>query len=263
MKQKSLFIVSPIVLAAAIIFALVKIGRHERSQNEMISNLTEEVRVLSHKLNGMTGGVEWPEDSFNYLAIGNSLTVHGVTTFWWNECGMAASKDEKDYFHLVTSGLEKKAGNVYSVRFNFGAWEIQAHDRDETLVSLDKYLSPKIDLVTVQLAENVTNLDTYEKDYVSLLTYLKTYCPKARILVVGDFWSRENRDQLKEQACKECGVEYISLEGIKDNNDYFCGLGTTVYDDDGNPHVVEHGGVAAHPGDTGMEAIADRILKAL
>ena len=118
------------------------------------------------------------------------------------------------------------------------------------------------DTLDPQLAENASNLDTYKEDYVSLLKYLKTYCPNARILVVGDFWENGDRDSLKEQACRECGIEYVSLEGIKGNKDCECGLGTAVFDSEGRPHIVGHEGVAAHPGDSGMAAIAGRILEA-
>ena len=36
-----------------------------------------------------------------------------------------------------------------------------------------------------------------------------------------------------------------------------------VYGNDGQEHTVDHRGVANHPGDKGMQAIADRIIEAL
>ena len=176
---------------------------------------------------------------------------------------MAATEEEKDYFHIVSNQIEQQLGAVFSFPMNFSVWETQYHDRDETLEFLDKYLAPEIDLITVQLGENAFNLNTYKQDYSSLLSYLRKSCPKARILVVGDFWTYQDRDGLKEQACAEVGVEYVSLMGIKDNKKYQCGLGSTVFDADGKPHIVEHEGVASHPGDKGMAAIADRILQAV
>ena len=128
--------------AAALVAVLVVAGfsvfgifRHERRQTEVITRLSEEIRVMSHKLNGIAGGPEWPEDTFNYLAIGNSLTLHGITSFWWDNRGMAASKTEKDYFHIVSRQLGDRIGKVFSVPYNFSMWEVQAHDRDELAVA--------------------------------------------------------------------------------------------------------------------------------
>lgn len=100
-------------------------------------------------------------------------------------------------------------------------------------------------------------------DYESLINYIKERCPNARILIIGDFWTNSNRDELKKEAAENSGVEYVSLEGIKDNSAYYAGMGTTVYDEEGNPHQIDHEGVALHPGDMGMAAIADRIISAI
>ena len=118
-------------------------------------------------------------------------------------------------------------------------------------------------MITIQLAENASILTTYEDDYVSLLKYVKEKAPNARILVIGDFWKYQNRSELKERAVIRANAEYVSLDGITDNEDYYCGKGAIVYDKDGNEHIVEHGGVAIHPGDKGMEAIAERIINKL
>lgn len=59
----------------------------------------------------------------------------------------------------------------------------------------------------------------------------------------------------------ECGVKYVSLDGVKDNSLYYVGIGTEVEDSEGNKHSIEHDGVAIHPGDTGIEAIAERIIE--
>ena len=58
-------------------------------------------------------------------------------------------------------------------------------------------------------------------------------------------------------------VTFISLYEIKGNPEYQCGLGTIVYDSYGNQHIVEHTGVAEHPGDKGMQYIANQIISEL
>ena len=65
---------------------------------------------------------------------------------------------------------------------------------------------------------------------------------------------------MKRRASEKMMVEYVSLEGVKGNPEYYCGMGTVVYDEEGNEHLVTHDGVAVHPGDRGMQAIADRVI---
>ena len=187
--------------------------------------------------------------------------MHDYADYWWNnEAGMAASVPEKDYFHLVTEGIKKHEEDVTSYAYSFITWETLASDRAETLCLIDKYLSDKLDLVTIQLGENATDLSTFESDFEYLISYIKDKAPNASIYVIGDVWSYEDRDEQKEKAAKEMNVTYISFDEIKDNTDYQAGLGTTVYGDDGVGHTIEHNGVARHPGDKGMEYIANKIL---
>ena len=58
--------------------------------------------------------VDWNSDDYNYLAIGNSITIHPLNEYWWNECGMAATTVENDYVHLVASALD---ANYYAYNF--------------------------------------------------------------------------------------------------------------------------------------------------
>ena len=238
--------------------------RYVKSQNQQIAELKEEVAELNAKLDAQsTESDDWLDDGYNYLAIGNSITIHRECDYWWNEIGMAASDENHDYFHYVLEYLERENGDVKAVPYSFIVWETQGYDRAETLSFLDSYLSEKLDLITIQLGENVTDTNTYQEDFVSLINYVKEKAPNARIVVIDDFWIRDNRAELKKNAAEETGVEFVSLEGIADNEQYYCGLGTTVYDKEGNAHIVEHGGVAAHPGDEGMLVIAEAVIKTL
>lgn len=230
--------------------------------NNLISNLSGKLEILENKVDGES--VEWSEDGYNYLAIGNSITLHEFATYWWDDDrGMASSRDDKDYVHLVENYLKNNQSEVMMHATNFATWETQGTDRAEFLGLLNKYLSNKINLITIQLGENASNLDSWETDFEELITYVQDKAPGAEILVIGDFWSKGERYALKEKAANAKGVTYISLEGVKDNKDYFVGLGAYVEDSEGNMHIIEHGGVAAHPGDKGMEAIAERIIKEL
>ena len=244
--------------------------KYEKNQSQQaqetqasMSELSEETRILSED------DIEWENDEYNYLAIGNSITLHGIESIWWNEIGMAASDEEHDYYHIVLKYLKENNEFVKGVPYNFCEWETTSRDRNETLEYLDHYLGPELDLVTIQLGENAQlgenekNLKKYQEDYASLINYVKEKAPNARILVIDDFWSDGYRNERKKNAAEETGVEFVSWEGITNNKEYYCGLNTIVYDKNGGEHIVERIEVANHPGDKGMAAIASRIIDVL
>lgn len=200
---------------------------------------------------------------YNYLAIGNSITKHGLADYWWSEYGMAASEPNKDYFHRVLEHLKKLHGDkdICGLAYNFSVWEMLATDRAETLGLLDCYLSKDLDLISIQLGENVLDLSTFQSDFEYLLDYIKSSFPKAQLIVIGDFWENAERDKIKQKVAEQCEVPYVDLTEIKDREEYMAELGTSVYGDDKVWHKIEHGGVARHPGDNGMDYIARKIIE--
>ena len=196
---------------------------------------------------------------YNYLAIGNSITVHPITDFWWGEWGMAASDISKDYYHIILKHLLDEKENVHSIAWNYSVWEMQAHDRTETYLTLDKYLDNDLNLITVQLSENVSDIQNFELDFKSLVLHLQELCPKATIVVIDDFWNEE-KGQIKKDICNELGVIFIDLSNIRGNEAYMVGLGTIVKGDKGELHTIEHSGVSVHPNDAGMMYIADKVI---
>ena len=159
--------------------------------------------------------------------------------------------------------LEDKYTNVNSESYGFATWEVLHTDRAETLTMIEPYLNENIDLITIQLGENARELNTFESDFEYLITYIAQKSPNAKIIVIGDVWESNGRDAMKKEAADKCGVTFIDMSEIKDNSIYQCGIKSVVYDYDGNPHIVEHEGVAKHPGDSGMQYIADAIISTL
>lgn len=241
-------------------FFAYKFYTHEKKQQEEITNLQGQISLIKNQMK--QNNVSWSKETFNYWAIGNSITSHGLADYWCDENrGMAASIDDKDYVHLLTRSLETKKGSITMYTVNYATWETLATDRAETTTIIDNYLSDQLDLITIQLGENASDLSTFESDFEYLIKYIQKAARNAQIIVIGDFWENGDRDSLKEQVAKNCGVTYVSLSKIKDNKDYQVGTGTVVYDDDGNKHTINHEGVAAHPGDKGMAYIANAIEK--
>ena len=238
-----------------------KLTMELESQAKKLEALAKQLAAIAQDRKDNKRKTKWRDGAFNYLAIGNSLTLHGTCDYWWNECGMAASGLEKDYVHQLLALLQEKKGDIIADTYNFAAWEVQSHDRSEHLALLDELLDERIDLITVQLGENARDIKEFGPDFKELIHYLKKKCPRAQIIVVGDFWNYENREELKKKAAEECKVAYADLDAIRGKEEYFAGMGTKVYDAEGKVHVIEHGGVASHPGDSAMKYIAQRIYQ--
>ena len=238
-----------------------KLTMELESQAKQLEALEKQLAAIAQDRKDNKRKTKWRDGAFNYLAIGNSLTLHGTCDYWWNECGMAASSLEKDYVHQLLTLLQEKKGDIIADTYNFAAWEVQSHDRSEHLALLDELLDERIDLITVQLGENARDIKEFGPDFKELIHYLKKKCPRAQIIVVGDFWNYENREELKKKAAEECKVAYADLDAIRGKEEYFAGMGTKVYDAEGNVHLIEHGGVASHPGDSAMKYIAQRIYQ--
>ena len=197
----------------------------------------------------------------NYLAIGNSITTHGVCSYWWSKIGMAASDVEHDYYHIVKKYIDSHyMGRNIIKCFNYYAWEVQGLDRDETFSLLDGVMDFSPKLITIQLGENVSDVATYYDDFLSLIEHIKSCCPRSRVFIIGDFWYSEQRGEIKKDIAIKTSSVYIDLKKLQLDKKYMCGLGTKVYGADGRFHIVEHNGVAQHPNDYAMEYIAKKII---
>lgn len=136
------------------------------------------------------------------------------------------------------------------------------YDRAETYPLLEPFVAKETyDIIVVQLGENISNWDTLEKDYVEFLTYLKEKQSQPIVLVVGNFWKHDEVEAVKKKACLQAGVTYVALESIQDNMLYMLGNGKEVSGDDKKLHLSEHAGVNMHPGNLGMQAIAEEIYR--
>lgn len=283
MKKKVIFSIIAIVvigMVAGLAIVGMKFLQHEKSQSEKIAFLMEEneyrklqadalkadIVELQEEIEALktADNVQYDDDAFNYFAIGNSITKHPLADYWWSESGMAASRIENDYVHLVSSYLEEKYGKCVAYAYCYLTWEVQGYDRAESYSLIEPYLSEKLDLVTIQMGENVIDYATFEDDLEALIKYISTKCPNAQIIVIDDYWQAENnRAEIKKAVAEKCQVPFADLSEIRGNSEYDCGLGTIIYEEDGTEHIVEHAGVSIHPGDKAMRYIADAVIELL
>ena len=207
-----------------------------------------------------------PGPGIDYLAIGNSITMHPKRSYWPNAMGMGASSIEKDYFHQVCAGLEKKyrlsAGTLSSAAMNFAIWESSESDRMYALTILDPFLTPQLDIISIQLGENFLDMANFAAQYTQLVSYIRGKCPTAQIVLVGNFWANPEADAIKQQVAQACSCAFVSLEPIQNNKRYFFG-NAYAYDAERRAYYSTNGGTALHPNNEAMTFIANGILTAL
>lgn len=200
-------------------------------------------------------------ESYDYLAIGNSITRHPECEYWWNDIGMAASEEGRDYFHIVAAYLQEQHEAVNARAVNLVEWETAySKDRSDAYALIDPYLTADLDLITLQLSENAFLSRRLGEDYERLIRHIQEKCPQADLILIDDFWSG-GKSAVKKRAAERLSLPFADLSGIRGDPTYQWKLGDTVYDSDGQPHIIENPDVARHPNDQAMAHIAGQIIR--
>jgi hypothetical protein len=171
---------------------------------------------------------------------------------------MAASAEDKDYVHLVLSAIAEAAGkSPKSMVANIADFERQFETYDLD-VGLKRELAFHADLVIVAIGENVPGLtskraqDTFQASVLRLLKKLQANGEEV-IVVRSCFWPDPAKDARLQAACRAVGGVFVDAGP----------LGSNPANQARAERKFSHDGVAAHPGDKGMRALADAILSAL
>lgn len=193
------------------------------------------------------------------LFVGNSITMHGpkADIDWHGNWGMAASSQDKDYVHLVTKALTQIHGLPPTIMIKNVADFERAHANYDITGKFSDAAAFKADLIVLCIGENVPALKTqeaaakYQEQVTALLKALRSN-PKARVFVRSSFWANEAKDTAMRQACEAVGGTFVDISALsKDERNYAR-----------SERPYKHAGVANHPGDRGMAAIAEAIVKA-
>jgi len=194
------------------------------------------------------------------LFLGNSITLHGPSAEvgWSNNWGMAASALEKDYVHLLTRSVATLTGttpvtmveNLADFERQYGTYDLGP--------KLKTFIAFKADLVILAIGENVESLTTdaskaaFKASVLKLLRALKDV-GNPTILVRSSFWPDPVKDGILKQVCAEVGGVFVDISALSKDESHYAR----------SERDYAHSGVAAHPGDKGMQAIADALLAAL
>lgn len=197
-------------------------------------------------------------DKSKLLVIGNSIVRHPVAPNlgWTNEWGMAASAMEKDFAHLVASGIERQTGRSVELRTH-GAKGLEAnylaYDVNEDLGAAAQW---RPDYVVFSVGENISGFTNavgraaWREDLIKAAEFLKSVNPSVKIVYKTTFWYEpsKNREILAAAEAVDAAVADLGSRG---NDRKYQAIG-----------LFKHDGVACHPGDLGMEMIAATILRA-
>lgn len=201
------------------------------------------------------------------LFLGNSITLHGPAPQigWTGNWGMAASTRDNDFVHRLVAHIAKAAGdeprvmvrNIADFERDLGAFNIRETMKDE--------LAFDPDVVILAIGENASSPKTDEARthfataFASLLTELKQHGSKQlgqtqpTIIVRSQFWQDAEKDTLMKRACTDAGATFVDISQL--------GLDEANYAR--SERKIEHAGVANHPGDKGMQALADALWMAI
>jgi lysophospholipase L1-like esterase len=194
------------------------------------------------------------------LFLGNSITLHGPAPDigWTGNWGMAASMQEKDYVHLLTAHIAKVAGAQPKTMVK----NIAKFEREYNTYDLAKGLKPELDfnadIVIVAIGENTTEPKTEDERakfamaFARLLEELRTHGQPA-VFVRSSFWPNTTKDSFMRKASTDAGATFVDITA----------LGFDKSNAANSERSIKHAGVAAHPGDKGMRAIADAIFAAI
>ncbi|MFO1438744.1 MAG: SGNH/GDSL hydrolase family protein [Verrucomicrobiaceae bacterium] len=194
------------------------------------------------------------------LFLGNSITKHGpkADIDWSGNWGMAASSEAKDYVHVFTKALGDKQSSTPEILVKNIADFERAHQGYDFAAKLKEAIDFQADLIVLAIGENVPGLKTAEEAVAfasSVLKLLRTVsgARKPVILVRSCFWAVPAKDSCLKLACNEVGGIFVDISSLSADKSLY-GRAEREF---------KHAGVANHPGDKGMAAIADALMKAL
>ncbi len=190
------------------------------------------------------------------LFVGNSITLHGYKEDigWFGEnYGMAASCKEKDYVHLVLSGLKQKYADIACCICQAAEWERNYKTGTKFLEKCKLVREFDADIIIMRIVENCSHNNyegqIFQEQYKKMIDFFNK-SGKAKIILTTSFWKHIADNEIIEVG-EERGYTTLNM-GELGEDESMKAIG-----------LFEHSGVANHPGDKGMKSIADTILNAI
>lgn len=201
------------------------------------------------------------------LLLGNSILLgfstdgsHG-TPF-----GCTASDSKHDWAYLLTEKLKVKSPSVTVKKLHDAKFEqAESDSAAENYISNEFAAADKNnDLVIIQIGDNVnTELrrTTFKNNFSKLIRAIRTNNPAADIVVAGAWFNNANIEGWLQSQSKILNYIFVPLSDLSTSANMATVGDTVTFNDGVQMQVYE--AIRTHPGNKGMEAIANRIYDSL
>lgn len=195
------------------------------------------------------------------FCVGNSLLSHGVAENlgWYGSWGMAATSMEKDYFHVMQSLFSEEFPDVEVQWYKSAASNFERDVTNSTETDYSNAINGTFgskmrqvipDIVTFQIGDNTPSDSVTAESYAHALEQAIDFCrevnPDVKIIISKHFYGSANDKKCigAEMAAKSRNVSIVELYTLNKPENKAIGQ-------------YEHAGVANHPNDNGMQAVAE------
>jgi len=188
------------------------------------------------------------------MFVGNSMTLHGIKPDigWHGQWGMAASCPEKDYVHQLMTRIEGATEDPAFCICQVSAWESSYKNGKSCYPRYENATRFQPDILVMRYIENCPKADfdpeIFKAESRKLLQMLSG--KNTQIILTTGFWRHPGDSAIRELA-EEMQLPLVALGDLGERDDMKA-IG-----------LFEHRGVANHPGDLGMETMAERIFTTL
>ncbi len=190
------------------------------------------------------------------LVVGNSITRHAPSAglFWSGDWGMAASSRANDYVHQLKSKIEADQPGA-PLELQIG----RITDENNTMSGYGHFVDHNADLVVIQLGDNYSGPDTeadLQVPFEQLIQDITAWGNNPEVIVLSTFTKRDNpTDPFIQQAAINQGATFVDINFMATKPDYRVTSESYVLDG------WKNSAVGFHPGDLGMEVIAQTIYE--
>ncbi len=190
-------------------------------------------------------------------AFGNSITKHdpAPAVGWEGSWGMAASKQEYDYVHQLTQLLSDSNKRLKWAAHRENLVSVEKSPENFVFPAYMSRFARQANIVVIELGDNFSpeksNIAEFTAAYIRIASASK---PENGILVcVSTWWSSKLKDAAINEACRMASGIFVDISELSK-------LPANLA---GNQRLISNSGVAAHPSDKGMRAIAEKIFDAV